>query len=230
MSARALSPSVRSLVFEVTGGALDYRPGASLQLTVQTASGMAMRRPYSIASAPGAAGPSHIELAVTRVEGGPVSTALSELPIGAWVEAGDPQTGWLCGPIDEEPKRTLLIATGSGLAPLRAIVQDRLTKPQGPALELLFGCRTPDDILWKDELAQWSGASAGRVTSTVTLSRPPERWSGRRGHVQAHLQECVERLHPELALVCGLSAMADEVERMLYDLGIGEVRTEAFDR
>lgn len=229
--ARMLSPSVRSLTFESVDGVLGFRAGQSVQLTVPTTGGLAMRRPYSFASAPRAASPRRFEIAVTKLDGGPTSTALHALPIGGEVVAEGPNGGWLGRRPDERGSRALLVATGSGLAPLRALLQEELTSQRGARLGLLFGCRTEDDILWRDELGAWQLAHE-RLRIGITLSRPGSGWNGRVGHVQQHLLELVREIEPELVLVCGLSAMADDVERGLRAQGVPDdvIRTEAFDR
>lgn len=227
--ARMLSPSVRSLTFEPVDGVLEFRAGQSVQLTVPTLGGLAMRRPYSFASAPRAATPGRFEIAVTKVDGGPTSTALHALPIGGEVVAEGPNGGWLSRRPEERGLRTLLVATGSGLAPMRALLEEELASPDGARLGLLFGCRTEDDILWRDELSAWQKA---HERLRVTLSRPGPGWDGRVGYVQQHLLELVREIQPELVLVCGLSAMADDVERGLREQGVPDdaIRTEAFDR
>ena len=230
VAARWLSASVRSLIFE-PADRFEYRAGQSVQLTVPTKSGLFMRRPYSMASAPGALEGSRFEIAVTRVENGATSTALHALPIGAELMAEGPHGGWLSLSSDERGLRTLLVATGSGLAPLRALVQEQLTLAGPLAFRLLFGCRTTGDILWRDELDSW-GLQPKRLSVEVTLSRPDLEWVGRTGYVQRHLDELIRELDPELILICGLSPMVDEVERRARELGVSgdAIRTEAYDR
>lgn len=230
VDAHRLTPAVRSLVFE-PAGAFDYRAGQTVRLTVETATGLATRRPYSIASAPGALGGARFEIAVSHVENGPTSTALHSLALGAEVTAEGPQGGWLSLDPDERTLRTLLVATGTGLAPFRALVQERMRTEHRAALGVLFGCRTRADILWRDELRQWT-LDTSPVRVDVTLSRPDADWSGRTGHVQRHLGTLVRELQPELVLICGLSPMVDEVERLALELGVPQdaIRTEAYDR
>jgi CDP-4-dehydro-6-deoxyglucose reductase len=225
-----LSPSVRSLVFETKRGeAFDFEPGHVMDLMVPVPRGIAMKRPYSIASARGFAGPSQLEFAVTRVENGPTSTALHALELHAVVDAEGPRGSFLRWPAERDLP-TLFVATGSGLAPLRAMLQADLAREHGPKLALLFGCRTSVDVLWRDELAGWA-ESKPRFTLDVTLSRPEASWSGRTGYVQRHLAECLARTAPARVFVCGLSAMTDDVLRALQGLGVppGAIRSEAYD-
>ena len=230
VAARWLSASVRSLIFE-PADRFEYRAGQSVQLTVPTKSGLFMRRPYSIASAPGALEGGRFEIAVTQVENGATSTALHALHVGAELMAEGPHGGWLSLSDDERGLRTLFVATGSGLAPFRALVQEQLRSGGGFPSSLLFGCRTPEDVLWRDDLYSW-GLQPRRLSVEITLSRPTLEWVGRTGYVQCHLDELVRVLVPELVLICGLSPMVDEVERVLRQLGVSEdaIRTEAYDR
>ena len=231
VAASMLSDRIRSLVFEVTSGPLEYRAGQSLRLTVPTASGLDMCRAYSIASAPGRAGRNHVELAVTKVAGGPASMALHALECGAELDAIGPNGGGLCRRDDERDVSTLLVATGSGLAPLRAVAQEDVVRTEGPPLGLLFGCRTRGDILWRDELASWQ-RECPRLDSVITLSQPDADWRGHTGYVQRHLAASLERVRPQLVLVCGRAAMVEEVERALLGQGFAadKVRTEVFDQ
>ena len=225
-----LSPSVRSLRFVAEGSPPEYRAGQSMDLLVPSASGLIMRRPYSVASAPGHAGEGALEFAVTRVQGGPTSTALHALAAGALVEAVGPNRGWLARRDDERDLPLLLVATGSGLAPFRALLQEELQRREGPPVALVFGCRTQADILWRDELARWA-ATVPRFSSTITLSRPDAAWRGAGGWVQRHVVDAARAVDPGLVLLCGLSPMTDAVERIVVEAGVpaSRVRVEAYD-
>lgn len=230
VAARMLSPAVRSLTFDAEGAPPVYRAGQSMDLLVPTPRGLAMRRPYSVASAPGFFGPGRLEFAVSRVEGGPTSTALHALEPGARVEAMGPNRGWLARRDDERDQPALLVATGSGLAPFRAILQEELARADGPPIGLVFGCRTQADILWRDELERWA-AEVPRFSLVVTLSRPDPAWRGATGWVQRHVLAEVARLHPVAISLCGLSRMTDDVERELVATGVPEarIRVESYD-
>jgi NAD(P)H-flavin reductase len=230
VAARMLSPSVRGLTFDPIGDPLRYRAGQSLNLFVPTDSGLVMRRPYSVASAPYPVGNKTVDFAVTRVASGPTPTALHGLAPGATVEADGPNHGWLSRREGEEQMPALFVATGSGLAPFRALLQAALARPDGPPVALLFGCRTQADIVWRDDLERWA-ADVPRFSLTVTLSQPDPGWRGAAGRVQRHLTTTLRMIHPEIALLCGLSPMTDSVERDLTAAGIpaAAIRVEAYD-
>ena len=226
-----LSPSVRGLVFQPLEGPLTYLAGESVDLTVLCPTGLAVRRPYSFASACGRLELGRFEVAVTRVERGPTSSALHALPLGAEILAQGPKASALCPTPDERARRLLVVATGSGLAPFRALVQERMAAGSNAATGVLFGCRTRADILWRPELEAWPHAPlCARVE--ITLSRPDADWTGRSGYVQRHLEPMVRAIDPELLMICGLAPMVDEVEHLARTLGVSAraIRTEAYDR
>ncbi len=225
LDARPLSPSVRWLLFESDGEPLEWRAGQFLDLLVPTRSGLPSRRPYSIACAPAQHQGRRLEFAITRVPGGPTSGALHRLEPGMTVQAENVRGHLLRHEPDEA---ALFVATGSGLAPLRALLQEELARPDGPKVGLLFGCRTEADVLFADELRGWTANP--RFKLMLTLSRPGETWSGRRGYVQLHLEEALRALEPTQVYVCGLSDMISGVESSLATLEYrGRQRVEQYD-
>lgn len=197
----------------IDGGALGHVAGQYVDLIVPTSRGLAFRRSYSVASGPGATPADVFEIAVTRVAGGPTSEALHAARPGAIVEVEGPQGGFVRRPEDRFHP-ALFVATGTGLAPIRAILSAEVREPKGPQLVLLFGCRTPADILWSEELRGWA-RECPRLELHITLSRPPADWTGRHGYVQKHAPAIAETLRAPRVYVCGLSAMVDDVVAML---------------
>lgn len=230
VSARPLSPTVRSLVLRAVDGApIEYVAGQWVDVLVPTPDGI-VKRAYSIASAPGRAGHGAIELAVTHVEGGPASTALHTLPVGSRLDVSGPQ-GFFTREGAPRDQAAVFVGAGTGLAPLRAMLQTELTEHAGPPLVLLFGCRTEQDILWHDDLREAERACP-RLRVEVTLSRAPAAWTGRRGHVQEHVAELVRPVTPAQVYVCGLSKMVQDVRRILKEeLGLDRkaIHSERYD-
>ncbi|MBX7192561.1 MAG: FAD-dependent oxidoreductase [Sandaracinaceae bacterium] len=230
LETQELSPSVRRFVFRsVDGRAIDYLAGQWMKLYLPGG----LERDYSIASAPvpeGHVGADRIELAITRVERGAGSAALFALTPGARVESLGPN-GLFVREDRHRDVAALYVATGTGLAPLRAMLLDELARPETTPQVLLFGCRTEADLLYRGELEPLARTHA-RVRYVPTLSRPSESWAGRRGYVQAHLRELLAELGSAHVYVCGLSKMIDEVRRTLKEeLGVDRrfVHTERYD-
>jgi len=214
----------------VDGGGLDHVAGQYVDLIVPTRRGVPFRRSYSIASAPRATPPDVFEIAVTRIPGGVTSEALHAAARGAIVEVEGPQ-GTFVRHAEDRIHPALFVATGTGLAPIRAMLSEEIGQPQGPPLVLLFGCRTPADVLWADELRGWA-RECPRLELHVTLSRPTSDWTGRSGHVQKHVPELAAALHGPRAYVCGIGAMVDDVVALLLrsaGLPREAVRYEPYD-
>ena len=213
----------------VDGQPFEYLAGQWVDVFVDTPDG-GVKRAYSIASAPGRAGQGAFELAVTHVEGGPASTVLHALPVGARLDVSAPQ-GFFTREGAPPDQPAVFVGAGTGLAPMRAMLQVELERPSGPPLVLLFGCRTEGDVLWGDELREAARASS-RLRVEVTLSRGSPGWTGRRGWVQAHVAELVRPLVPVQVYVCGLSKMVQDVRHILKsDLGLDRksIHSERYD-
>jgi CDP-4-dehydro-6-deoxyglucose reductase, E3 len=212
--ARALSPSVRELTFD-PGPGHTHVPGHWVTFFLEQPE--PLKRQYSIASAPREDGT--FDLAVTRVEGGPMSTFLHDAPLGTRLRMLPAQGLFVLEPME---RPILMVGTGTGIAPFRAMIEELQRKaPEHPPVTLLFGCRTRDDLLYGDQLS-----AVPRVRFVPTLSRADDAWQGKRGWVQAHLPAIVGELGTDIDVyVCGLTRMVKEVRRMCReDLGIDRKR------
>ena len=227
VSARALAPAVRELTFEREDGALAFLPGQWVNVELPTAAGPLVRA-YSIASAPD--GTSRFELAVTRVENGPASTALHALAPGARVRTQAPQ-GFFTR--DERAcLPSLFVATGTGVTPLRSMIHAALAGGAREPLWLLLGVRHEEDRLYDDELRALAEAHRN-LRVEITLSQPRGAWTGRRGYVQAHVPELFRALGGDAHVyVCGLERMVKAVRHVARkDLGAPRerVHSERYD-
>lgn len=226
-----LSPSVIGLTLACADRQpLRFVPGQWVNLYVASGpEGELEKRPYSLASAPDLARPERFELAVTLVEGGRVSSALHATRPGDTLHMDGPY-GFFTRE-DHANEDALLVGTGTGVAPLRSMLQAALTVPSGPRLTLLFGCRTPADILYRSELEAFAEQHE-RFRFEPTLSRADAEWPGRRGYVQTHLDELIPELGRPHVYVCGLSNMVNAVRAALKDaLGYHrkQIHTERYD-
>ncbi len=219
-----LSPTVRELVLVTADRApFDYLAGQWLKLYLPNG----IDRDYSIASAPTPVAPHRVVLTVTLVEGGPGSEYLHRIEEGAKLETLGP-SGLFTREHRDAP--AVYIGTGTGLAPLKAMLEEELRRDDGPSQLLLFGCRTEADILYREELESLSRTHE-RFRFEVTLSRCDASWQGRRGWVQHHLNELAPDV-PAHFYVCGLSNMVTAVRRTLKeDLHIDRrfVHSERYD-
>ncbi len=224
-SARPLTDSVREIAFErVDARPFDFEAGqwVNLFLSAPATESGEIKRSYSVASPPD--GSSRFAIAVTKVEGGPASTALHDLPLGQVLRATGPSGFFVRRP--DDPSSALFVATGTGLAPIRSMVKAALDAGSRAKMSILLGVRHEEDILWADELSVWS-KSHDNLSFAVTLSQPGPEWSGLRGYVQSHVPARWEALGDATGhvYVCGLERMVKAVREVARGpLGIDRKR------
>ena len=222
VSRTQVTPSVHHLVFQ-THAPFDYLAGQWVKLTLREG----LTRDYSIASAPSPQ-MDRFELLVTHVEGGEGSRLLCALNPGATIEMLGPN-GLFVREERHAHLPSVFIATGTGLAPLRAMIQETARTSSLP-MRLLFGCRTESEILCGEEFSNMSLASD--FQHRITLSRPEASWTGRQGYVQTHLEETAVGLEGAHFYICGLRKMVDAVRATLKEqMGIdrGRIHSERYD-
>ncbi len=124
-------------------------------------------------------------------------------------------------PLDEaEGQELVLIGMGSGLAPLRAVVQTALSSPQRfDKVRLIYGGRKAEDLPYAEEFVAWKEAG---VACHCVLSKPePSSWDGPAGRVQDLLQS-LELRFPEsaCAFACGTKEMVNDLKEILPEMGL----------
>jgi CDP-4-dehydro-6-deoxyglucose reductase len=232
---RALTPHVRELTFErVDAAPMTFEPGqwVSTSLPLDVAGGVEAKRSYSIASAPD--GSPCFEIAVTRVQGGRGSTWLHAMQAGSLLSLMGPH-GFFTRPLAAAPP-SLLIATGTGVTPLRSMVRAAIAAGSRTPMWLLFGARHEEDVLYDAEFRA-AARDCPFVRFETTLSQPRGRWSGRRGYVQTHVRELWGELSAQggekpHVYVCGLKRMVGSVRDLLRNemaLGREQVHAERYD-
>ncbi|MEO7095513.1 MAG: FAD-dependent oxidoreductase, partial [Polyangiales bacterium] len=234
ISARMLSPAVRELTLD-PGEGFTFVAGQWVNLRLPRAPGAEgeqIVRAYSIASPPRPDGT--YDVAVTKVESGPMSTWLHAVEPGTPITQSHAQGFFTLDERALEAGRPLLmIATGTGISPLRSMLLALEATPPTVPIALLFGNRTEDDALYRDDFERLA-AKWPRFVFAPVLSRAPSSWSGRRGHVQAHLVEMLGVLGGTNvdAYVCGLNRMVGDVRNLLrkeHGLERGRVHSERYD-
>ena len=204
-------------------------PGQHLDVRLTAEDGYQAQRSYSIASAPDGA---RLSIAVERIDDGEVSPYLAgELCPGDLLEVRGPIGGYfvwepsLGGPL-------WLIAGGSGVAPLLAMVRHRAATSSRVPARLLYSSRSAEEVLAGDELERLERADgAFTVTHTLTRAQPPG-WTGFRRRIDVAMLEEVgwpPRDGP-LVYVCGPTRLVESVADALVELGHepARVRTERF--
>ena len=194
----------------------DYQPGQAV--LVGSASSEA-RRPYSVANGPRrSARDGRLELLVGLGEDGTPGPHLPVVDAGIPLVLEGPLGGFVCS-ADIREGAVLFVAGGSGIAPLRAMLQELLDQGAGPHVSLLYSARTPEEFAFDGELRAL--AADGRLRYHRTATREAgATWHGDRGRIsRAQLESLVDG--PEtLCFVCGPAALVHEVPRMLREIGV----------
>jgi ferredoxin-NADP reductase len=206
-----------------------HLPGQHVDVRLTAEDGYRAERAYSIASSPDGG---RIELAVERLEDGEVSPYLAgELRPGDQLELRGPVGGYFVW----EPGRggpLLLVAGGSGVAPLMAMVRYRAATGREVPARLLYSSRTEEDVIFREELERLADAGDGlTVTHALTRAQPPG-WAGYARRIDAVMLEEVGWRPGErpLIYVCGPTRLVEAVAGDLVALGHDPVRvkTERF--
>jgi ferredoxin-NADP reductase len=195
-----------------------HRSGQHLDLRLTAEDGYQAERSYSIASAPEDAA---LELTVERTPDGEVSAYLvDEMAPGDAVEVRGPIGGWFVWDV-EHGGPLLLIAGGSGIVPLMAMLRHRHRRGSRIPARLVVSARTAEDLFYAGELAALAAEDDGfQLTVTVTRG-PPLLPGGPTGRVDAAMLARVAwplEQHP-LAFVCGPTSFVEHAANLLVDLG-----------
>jgi ferredoxin-NADP reductase len=230
------TPTARTLVLDVPGWP-GHRAGQHVDVRLTAEDGYQTQRSYSIASAPEDPG---VALTVERFEDGEVSPYLTDvLRVGDRLELRGPIGGYFVwdvtvgGPL-------LLVAGGSGIVPLRAMLRhraaalvsaDRMAWHRVPA-RLLYSSRRLDDVFYRGELALLAQEDE-TLEIVLTFTRvPPPEWTGFRRRIDRMMLAEVAWPPAEgpQVFVCGPTILVEAVAAALVDLGHDPafVKTERF--
>jgi len=237
----SLSEFTKHIEFEVQGAPrFGFVAGQWLSVKANTPEGEEITRAYSIASAPSENG--RFAFCLNRVQDGYMSNYLCDLGEGAEISFQGPFGDFILRP----PLRdTLMIATGTGIAPFRSMLAGlfesgnastggRAGAPVAPLQQaqfwLLFGSRYEQDVYYREEFERLA-AEHPNFHFLPTLSRGGPEWRGLRGYVQAHVPQIVGDRRDMQAYICGLDKMVSANRELLKSLGWDRksIRYEKYD-
>ena len=218
---KAETPQVKSLIVDLLGWP-GHRAGQHVDIRLTAEDGYQAVRSYSIASPPEE---QRIEVTIERLDDGEVSPYLvDEVRSSDPLEVRGPIGGYfvwetaLGGPL-------FLVAGGSGIVPLMAIMRHRLAAGSEVPIKLLYSARSPEQVIYRTELEKLASAQGIEVVYTYTRSQPPG-WMGYRRRIdQALLEEVApaREEHP-LIYICGPTALAEGASNGLVALGYEPAR------
>jgi ferredoxin-NADP reductase len=223
---RSETPRAKTLALAVPDWP-GHLPGQHVDIRLTAEDGYQAQRSYSIASAPenGA-----LELTIERIDDGEVSPYLTEeAQTGDQFELRGPIGGYFVWDSSRDDP-LLLVAGGSGLVPLMAMLRHHRATGSAVDARLLLSARSPEDVLYRDELEGLGDAIT--VHTTLTRGPVPDGWPGFTGRINEQIFAAVG---PEPSLgptvyVCGPTPFVEEAARLLVELGHdpAKVHTERF--
>jgi ferredoxin-NADP reductase len=222
------TPRTKSLVLGVPDWE-GHKAGQHVDVRLTAPDGYQAQRSYSIASAPE---DERLVLTVDRLDDGEVSPYLTDvLEVGDRLELRGPIGGYFTweardgGPL-------LLVAGGSGVVPLMAMLRHRAAVGSAAPTRLLYSSREREEIIYANELDRLAVADDGlEVIQTLTRSRPPG-WSGFGRRIDREMLAEVAwapEEHP-LAFVCGPTPLVEAAAAALVELNYdpARIKTERF--
>jgi len=226
----AVTPRSRLLVVDLSARAVGFKAGQAVMIGWH---GEAERRPYSIACSPEtAAEQARLELLISLDAPGEIARRLPDATQGTLVDLEGP-VGTFIFPELPTQQRLLFVAGGTGIAPLRAMIDHAVRHHAERQLSLLYSVRRPDEFAFLDELRRHEQAGRLELHATVTRDEVASTWSGGRGRIgRTHFEQVLHEPAGTLCFVCGPPLMVAESVATLRLLNVpdSQIRTEGWSR
>lgn len=220
--AEDITPTIKFLRIKITDGQeIDFKAGQYVQLLAPPYgnSNEEVFRAYSIASS--TLEKNFIDLIIGYIEGGILTTYVHKhLSEGDKVTFNGPYGDFY---LQESENDAILVAVGTGMAPIRSILYEMLHKKINRNTTFFFGARTKADLFMLDEMKMFEN-NLPRFKFIPCLSRPREEdnWQGHIGRVNDAIAKYLEKKDGSEAYLCGSAPMIDSTVNALTDKGILE--------
>lgn len=216
IQSREIAPNTRHFEFEALDWRAAFVPGQFLSVTA-TIGEDEITRAYSIASPPDG---NRFAFCANLVQDGHLSPFLFSLHPGDDIDFKGPYGAFILRrPVSD----SILVATGTGIAPFRSILLSQVREHPGCRFTLIFGVRYQHALLYDEE---WRALAAGcpNFDYRPTLTRPEAHWTGRAGRVQAHVLDALGDRRDMDVYICGLREMVDDMRLQLKTAGLDRKR------
>lgn len=211
-SVAPLGPDVLHLRLDLPEGdaPFAFEPGQYLKVLLEDGS----HRSFSMASAPRG---NAVDFHVRQIAGGRfTSQQLPQLRAGDRLDVELPHGSFSLRKEDYRP--LLMVATGTGLAPIKSMLESLMDDPDCPPVWLYWGMRAAGDLYLHDEIASW-GERLYDFQYVPVLSRADERWQGRRGYVHDAVAADLGDLSEHAIYLCGSPNMIRDAKQTFMALG-----------
>lgn len=220
------TPRTRIISLELGDQPFNFHAGQAVFAGLAEGS---VRRPYSIACSPGQTQRSNaIELLVQIDDHAAPDPHLERVVPGTLMRVEGPFGAFgLTLPIAE--RRLLMIAGGTGIAPLRSMLWDILERQPETDVRLIYSARSGEEFAFADELNRLAAQQLIRLWLTVT--RQSDAWGGMRGRVSEQLIATVLGVPESRCVICGPPSLVADTTAILKSLGVSAERilTETYD-
>lgn len=185
----------------------EFRAGQYVDLLLKDGK----RRSYSLANAPGKEG--LLELHVRHVPGGMFTEQVfSSMKVKDMLRFEGPLGGFFLR--EDSQKPVILLASGTGFAPIKSMVEHALAQGSTRSFHIYWGCRSKRDLYLPELPVAWA-SQHGNILYTPVLSEPAieDAWEGRSGFVHEAVMEDYPDLSGHQVYACGAPVMVDSACR-----------------
>lgn len=213
------TPRTRLINLDLSQAPFAFHAGQAVMVGLH---GSPLRKPYSIASAPWEFDKTGVLQVLAQVDDtGALDPHLELASPGTQIDVEGPFGSFgLPPPLANSP--LLFVAGGTGIAPLRSMLMQRLAQAGVPPIAVVYSARAPEEFAYRAELDAM--AKAGRIRLFLTVSRPEGAWDGRRGRIDEALLRDALPGPGAAALICGPPALETSVGDLLLSLGVARDR------
>lgn len=218
------TPRTRIIALDLTNTDLPFNAGQAAMIGIH---GSALKKPYSIASAPSEVSKLGLMQVLVQIdESGALDPHLELAAPGTNLDVDGPFGSFGLPESSGDP--ILMVAGGTGIAPLRSILMQELSYGAPSRIALVYSARSADEFAFRSELDALQ--QQGRLTAYFTVTRDAGAWTGRRGRIDgALLREALPSTTAQ-CLVCGPPALVTDATALLRSFGIpaDRIRVEKY--
>ena len=216
-SVKALYPAVKLFVFDFREK-FNFIPGQFVVLEMKDEKGNNVKRSYSISSSPGK---KNIELVVNIIPGGKMTQLLDKLMVGDKIKLLGPH-GRFGSEIRSFEKDLMFIAAGTGITPVRSLINSLIKNKSKSKISLLYGFRHEMNFIFQEELEDLRDENTN-FTLIPTVSQPvnAKHWGGQIGRVTDWLNKNISSKNSgQEFYICGLGPMVKDTKKVLLENGV----------